>query len=316
MRSTSLSGKTCYPVVARVTAWQRAGTEDVSPAAQPSASFLFCGARALLRVAAPLPLADKALVGLFGMAGELDLTVSQLLDVVCVGGAALVSFAAWLAGLQFHRSELVRNQRRPRPLVIGLLGQQMPAQHRYQPDRARQRRDQAPHRGRRHLPQRGRYHPARRCHPARAERRMGRPARALHDPGNHRTFERRSPHQAARRRGSLTIPAQPCRRARNHRCSYTTPWGTICIKDTLLDSARMRNWLNTYGSKSTLPGSVAKATARSGHGAALPASVARRGGGTACGMIVCVWRLHTGSRRGLPRGSPDRGQGYLADALP
>ena len=67
-----------------------------------------------------------------------------------------------------------------------------PAQHRaklhsHQSARAPQRRDQAPHRGRRHLPQRGRHHPARRRHPARAERRMGRPARPLHDAGNHRT---------------------------------------------------------------------------------------------------------------------------------
>ena len=66
-----------------------------------------------------------------------------------------------------------------------------PTQHRaklhsHQPARAPQRRDQAPHRGRRHLPQRGRHHPPRRRHPARTERRMGRPARPLHDAGKHR----------------------------------------------------------------------------------------------------------------------------------
>src|SRR5665213_1414473 len=38
---------------------------------------------------------------------------------------------------------------------------------------------------------------------------MGRPARSLHDAGNHRTFERRSHRQAARRSGGLTIPASP-----------------------------------------------------------------------------------------------------------
>ena len=48
--------------------------------------------------------------------------------------------------------------------------------------RAGQRRDQAPHRGRRHLPQRGRNHPTGRRHPPRAERRVGRPALPLHDP--------------------------------------------------------------------------------------------------------------------------------------
>jgi hypothetical protein len=51
-------------------------------------------------------------------------------------------------------------------------------------------RDQAAHRGRRHLPQRGRYRPPRRRDPARAERRVGRPACPLHDPGNHRSTER------------------------------------------------------------------------------------------------------------------------------
>ena len=66
-----------------------------------------------------------------------------------------------------------------------------PAQHRaklhsHQSARAAQRRDQAPHRGRRHLPQRGRHHPPGRRHPARTERRVGRPARPLHDAGKHR----------------------------------------------------------------------------------------------------------------------------------
>ena len=51
-------------------------------------------------------------------------------------------------------------------------------------------RDQAPHRGGRHLPQRGRDHPPGRGDPARAERRVGCPARPLHDPGNHRTNAR------------------------------------------------------------------------------------------------------------------------------
>ena len=55
-----------------------------------------------------------------------------------------------------------------------------------QSPRTPQRRDQAPHQRRRHLPQRGRHHPTDRCHPARTERRMGGPEGTLHDPGNHR----------------------------------------------------------------------------------------------------------------------------------
>ena len=49
------------------------------------------------------------------------------------------------------------------------------------PDRAPERRDQAPHRSRRHLPQRGRHNTFGRRPAARAERRMGCPARPLHD---------------------------------------------------------------------------------------------------------------------------------------
>src|SRR5215831_2740231 len=80
MRSTILFDATCYSGLARATARQRAGIEDASPAAQPSASFLTCGARALFAIAAPLPLADEPLIGLLGMASELDLAVAQLFD--------------------------------------------------------------------------------------------------------------------------------------------------------------------------------------------------------------------------------------------
>src|ERR1700686_3448568 len=129
MRSTSLSGASCYPGTARVTARQRVGIEDASPATLPSASFLSCGACSLLRIAAPLPFTDELLVGLFGMTGELDLAITQLFDIVRVSRASLISFPNRLAGLQLHGPQLVRDQGRACPLVIGILGQQVPAQH-------------------------------------------------------------------------------------------------------------------------------------------------------------------------------------------
>ena len=54
--------------------------------------------------------------------------------------------------------------------------------------------------------QRGRHHPPGRRHPARAERRVGR-RKAIHDTGIHRSDQRHSHRQAARR-GSLSLPAQ------------------------------------------------------------------------------------------------------------
>ena len=56
--------------------------------------------------------------------------------------------------------------------------------------RAAQRRGQTPHRRRRHLSQRRRHRPLGRSHPSGAKRRMGCPARPLHDPGNHGDLER------------------------------------------------------------------------------------------------------------------------------
>ena len=58
------------------------------------------------------------------------------------------------------------------------------------PHRASQRRNQTQNRRRRHLPKRRRHHPPRRRHPDGAKRRMGRPARPIHDTGNHRPGQR------------------------------------------------------------------------------------------------------------------------------
>ena len=55
----------------------------------------------------------------------------------------------------------------------------------HQPARAPQRRDQATHRRRRYIPQRGRHHSPRRRHPDRAERRVGSSTRQVHHSGKH-----------------------------------------------------------------------------------------------------------------------------------
>ena len=65
----------------------------------------------------------------------------------------------------------------------------------------------SPHQRRRYLSQRSCHHTARRRHPSRAERRVGR-LKEIHDAGIHRSAERWCPHHAARR-GSLNGPALP-----------------------------------------------------------------------------------------------------------
>ena len=77
----------------------------------------------------------------------------------------------------------------------------------HKPDRTAPCRGQAPHQRRRYLSQRSCHHTARRRHPSRAERRVGR-LKEIHDAGIHRSAERWCPHHAARR-GSLNGPALP-----------------------------------------------------------------------------------------------------------
>jgi hypothetical protein len=82
----------CYSGAARVTAWQRAGLEDVSPAAQPSPSLVIGGTRAPLTGTTPLPSADELFVGMFGMARDIDLPIAQFLDIVGIGRAFTANY--------------------------------------------------------------------------------------------------------------------------------------------------------------------------------------------------------------------------------
>ena len=100
MRSTSLfCCAICYSVGARVIAWQRAGPEDVSPAAQPLPSLLVGGTRAPLTRTTRLPSADKLFVGMFSMARDIDLPIAQFLDIVGIGRATLVALFRRLSSL-------------------------------------------------------------------------------------------------------------------------------------------------------------------------------------------------------------------------
>ena len=63
-----------------MTAWQRAGPKDVSPAAQPSPSLLIGGTRAPLTRTTRLPSADEVFVGTFSVTRDIDLPIAQFLD--------------------------------------------------------------------------------------------------------------------------------------------------------------------------------------------------------------------------------------------
>ncbi len=89
---------------------------------------------------------------------------------------------------QARRADGRSRTRRPRLHELSRRAPDEAAFH--ESNRAPQRRDQAPHRGRWHLSQRGCDRQARWRNPSGAERRMGCPARPIHDAGNHRPLER------------------------------------------------------------------------------------------------------------------------------
>jgi len=94
-----------------VTAWQRAGPEDVSPAAQLLPSLLIGGTRAPLTRTTRLPSADELFVGMFSVARDIDLSIAQFLDVVGIGRATLVVLFVRLSSLELHRAYFVGDQR-------------------------------------------------------------------------------------------------------------------------------------------------------------------------------------------------------------
>lgn len=70
-----------------------------------------------------------ALVGCLRPSSDLHLLIAQRLDVVGVGRIALVALLLWLACLQFEPADLVGHEARAARKVVGLLGQQVPAEH-------------------------------------------------------------------------------------------------------------------------------------------------------------------------------------------
>ena len=115
-----------------------------------------------------------------------------------------------------------------------------------EPDRTPPCRDQAPNQRRRHLPQRGRHHPPRRCDPARAERRMGR-RKEIHDTGIHRSRERQS-------LPSSCPPWQPERPGPTRRLPRPTPGSYTTERDTIRNPqshASRLPWINP--NRFTLP---------------------------------------------------------------
>ena len=73
-----------------------------------------------------LPLGDEVLIRPLGLLGDRHLLVAQRLDVVGVGGATLVPLLHRPVRLQLEGAQLVGDQRRPRPEIVGLLDQEMP----------------------------------------------------------------------------------------------------------------------------------------------------------------------------------------------
>src|SRR5262245_65789944 len=62
------------------------------------------------------------------MPGKLDFGITQRFDIVSVGSSTLVALSRRLPGLQLHRAQFVGDQGRACPLLIGALGEEMPAQ--------------------------------------------------------------------------------------------------------------------------------------------------------------------------------------------
>ena len=76
------------------------------------------------------PLADEALIGSLGAACDAHLLVPQFLDAIGMCRSTPVALLLRSPRLQFHAADLVRGQGRPRPEVVDVLRQQMPAQDR------------------------------------------------------------------------------------------------------------------------------------------------------------------------------------------
>ena len=98
--------------------------------APPGVLLVPCRIEALERPAlrrARSPAIDKACVAAFGLLSQL--LVAQRLDVIGVGWSTLIALLLRAPGLELHGAHLVGDPRQPRPKVILLFRQDMPAKN-------------------------------------------------------------------------------------------------------------------------------------------------------------------------------------------
>src|ERR1700677_4805613 len=100
-----------------------------SPAAQPSSSYLGCGARAHPLGTTRIPTGDEARVGRLGLLDPSALLIAMALDIVRVGRASLAA-RGLVSRFQLQIAQLPRVQRRPGPHVAFAFAQQIPDEHR------------------------------------------------------------------------------------------------------------------------------------------------------------------------------------------
>ena len=108
--------------------------------------FVPCRIDALARLAlwrTRSPTIDEARVVAFGLLNQRQFLVAQRLDVIGVGGSALIAFLLRKSRLELQSAHLVGDERRPRPQVVLFFRQHMPAQNR-KLARARHRSDLMP----------------------------------------------------------------------------------------------------------------------------------------------------------------------------
>jgi hypothetical protein len=126
----SIFAPACYFSDARATSWRSAARRLQAP---PGGLFDLCRIEVLARLAlrrTRSPTIDEVRVVAFRLLGKLLLLIPQRLDVIGVSWTPPIALLLWPAGLEHHGAGFVGDQGWPRPQVVLIFGQHVPAKHR------------------------------------------------------------------------------------------------------------------------------------------------------------------------------------------